>query len=543
MVDYEHLSPERQPGPIEARYQRYSATREAFLEEARKCAKLTIPSLCPPAGMSDGTKLLEPYQSLGAHGVKNLAEKILMVLFPPGRPFFRLSINQYDLDRVVAQATAAIVEEQGADPGAAQEAMAKLRRQMTAEVEQHLAAAERAVVRDFEIENNRPTDSEVVKHLINDGSALRYCPHSDEEQPRMYDLAHHVVKRDPDGTPLEMITVEGVSSLTVSPEICEACGLEADPVKGIDKEYNLYTQIRRVGKRWHVVQELNGVEVPGSRGKHSLDACPWIPLRWTKIDGEDYGRSYVSDYRGSLRSLESLTQALVENAAAGARTLAFVNPNSGYGTRLKDVARAKNGSVLVGNAQDVTFLRLEKHNDLSIAFQQVQMLHTELSRAFLMNSSVQRNAERVTAREISALIQELEVALGGVYSTLGKEYQKPVLQNQMYRMKKRKTLPPLPAEVEPTIITGVDALGRSADLEKLAQYGQFLMMFPQNIVGEYLRFSDIFKQGAVALGIDPDALLKSEEEVEAMREQQMQLQMAQQAIGPAINAAAQGAPQ
>ncbi len=537
------MPPDRQPGPVQQRYQRLATSRQPFLDEARECAKLTIPSLCPPASLSNGAKLPEPYQSLGAHGVKNLAEKILMSLFPPGRPFFRLSMNQFDMDRQVALMAAEVAGRQGVDPEAGQHFVGKLRRMVVSEVEKNLAAVERSIVRDFEVEDNWSTDSEAMKHLINDGSVMRYCPQNDSEQPRIYDLDHHVVKRDPDGTVLEMITREGVTAASVDPEIRETCGLESEDDRGAEHEYDLFTHIRRKDKRWIVVQELNSVTVPDSEGSYPLDACPWMPLRWTKIDGEDYGRSHVSDYRGSLRSLEGIVHALVDNALAAARTLGFVNPNSQYGTRLKDISGAENGAILPGNAADVTFLQVNKYNDLQVPLRQMQMLYQEIGQAFLLNSSVQRDAERVTAREISLLAQELEIALGGVYSTLGKEYQLPILQNLMAKMKKSGSLPTLPPEVKPTIITGMDMLGRNADLEKLAQYGQFLKMFPPDVVRQYHRFSDMFKQGAVALGIDVDSVLKSEEEVEQERQQEMQLALAQQAIGPAINAGAQTAAQ
>ena len=532
-------SPERTPGPVQQRYQRLAVSRQPFLDEARACAALTIPSLCPPDGLANGMKLPEPFQSLGAHGVKNLASKITMTMFPPGRPFFRLTVSQFELDKQVEELAAGIMENQGVDPEAGQDFVEKMRRMATAEVEKNLANIERAIARDHDASNDWSTDSEAMKHLINDGSVLRYCAQKDGENSRIYDLNHHVVKRDPDGTVLEMITREGITASTVEPEIREACGLDQDDRRDTEHEYDLFTHIRRVDKFWEVEQELNGVPVPDSRERYAVDVCPWIALRWTKIDGEDYGRSHVSDYRGSLTSLELLTRALVENAAGAARLLAFVNPNSQYGTRLKDISGAENGAVLQGNASDVTFLQVGKYNDLQIPFRQVQMIYQELSQAFLLNSSVQRDAERVTAREISLLAQELEIGIGGAYSTFGKEYQLPILKNRMARMKRQKSLPALPVEIQPTIITGMDMLGRNADLEKLAQYGQFLQMFPADVVGQYLRFSDIFKQGAVALGIDVESILKSEEEVERERQQQMEQAMAQQAVGPAINAGAQ----
>lgn len=496
--------------------------------------------------LSKGQKLVEPYQSLGAHGVKNLAEKILLSLNPPGRPFFRLSVGHFDVEEQVQRMALEKANQMNATPEAARTFVEQMRRIAMAQIEKNLATVEQAIVREFELEDNRPTDSEVMKHLIVGGNAMRYCPQDEDEQPRMYSLEHYVVRRDPDGRVLEQITCEGVDALSVTPEVREACGLEGESAdSGTTPEYNLYTSIKRSedGKWWEVEQELNGVPVPDSEGKYPIDVCPWVALRWTKIDGEDYGRGHVSDYRGSLRSLEGLTRALVENAAGAARFLLFVNPNSQYGTKVKDVARAPNGAVVVGNAQDVTFLRSEKYNDLQVPFQQVQVLYKELGQAFLLNSSTQRNAERVTAYEMSLMAHEIEVVLGGTYSTLGKEYQYPILVNLMARMKKARKLPEIPDEVEPTILTGMDALGRNADLEKLAQFGQFLQMFPQQIVAEYLRFSDIFRQGAVATGVNAENLLKSEEEVLQERQQQMQQALIQQAIGPAINnAGAQAAP-
>lgn len=540
MRDHKRIPTKSEKGPLRDRYQRLSASREPFLEEARKCAALTIPSLCPPDGLSNGTKLPEPYQSYGALGVNNLAEKINRALFPPGRSFFRLSVSQYQLEQQITEMAAQIVSQQPADPEAAQAFVEKMIRNAGTEIEHKLALVEQAVMRDFELDDNRPTDSEALKHLINDGSVMRYCPQEMGEQPRIFDLNHHVVERSPDGIVLEMITCEGVSALSVDPDVRDACGLDAGDTVDAPAKYDLFTRIVRGEQFWEVKQELNGITVPGSKGTYPLDACPWIALRWTKIDGENYGRSYVSNYRGTLQTLEKLSQALYEGGIITARTIGFANPNSPYGTRLRDIARAKNGDIIPGHASDVTFLRVDKQPDMSWVFQLVQALAREISRAFLLNSSVQRDAERVTAQEISVMIQELEGILGGVYASFGRDYQYPVLKNLMVKMKNAKSLPQLPVEVEPTIITGVDALGRNADLERLGQFGQFLGMFPAPVIQEYLRFSDILKQGAVAIGVKVDSLLKSEEEVEAARQQAQQMQMAQQAIGPAINAASQG---
>lgn len=525
-------------GPIQGRYRQFAASREPFLATARKCAALTVPYLLPPVGRS--RKVREPYQSLGAHGVNNLGQKVLLALFPPGWPFFRFSIGEFELQQIIDEAAGEIAAASNAPPEAAQQFAAEVRKSVLADLEGELAKNERAIMREFELLNNRPTDSEAVKHLIVTGNVLRHCPVERGEQPRMYDLSQYIVNRDPDGTVLEIIVCEEVTAVTVDPDVREACGLDPDDGEPVDKTYRLYTRVWRdyEGRTllWREEQELNGVTVPDSEGTYPIDVCPWMPLRWTKIDGQDYGRGHVENYYGALRALDGLTQALLENAVGASRCLVFVNPNSPYGTKQRDVARAANGAVVTGNAQDVTFLRSDKYHDLQIPLKQVEMLYQELGQAFLLNSSTQRDAERVTAYEIQVMSHELEIALGGVYATLSHEYQMPILLNLMAAMRRTGSLPKMPADVKPTIITGTAALGRSSDLERLMQYGQFLQQFPPAIVGEYLKFSDIFKQAAVAVGLDYEQILNSEEEVAAQRQQQMEAQLQQQAVGPAINA-------
>ena len=68
------------------------------------------------------------------------------------------------------------------------------------------------------------------------------------------------------------------------------------------------------------------------------------------------------------------------------------------------------------------------------------MIQDRLSQAFLLNSSVQRNAERVTAEEIKFVASELESTLGGIYGVLTQEFQQPLLKLIMNKMKKLKKL-------------------------------------------------------------------------------------------------------
>ena len=56
---------------IQAQYNKLELDREVYLERARDCAELTIPTLFPPKSAHGATEYKTPYQSIGARGVMN----------------------------------------------------------------------------------------------------------------------------------------------------------------------------------------------------------------------------------------------------------------------------------------------------------------------------------------------------------------------------------------------------------------------------------------------------------------------------------------
>jgi hypothetical protein len=304
---------------------------------------------------------------------------------------------------------------------------------------------------------------------------------------------------------------------------------------------DLYTSVVREGNEFVVQQDVKGIVIEESKGRYPIEKTPFLPLRYTRIDGEDYGRGFVEEYIGDLKSLESLTKAIVEGSAAAAKVLFMVNPNGT--TRAKTLSESPNGAIVQGSDGDVSVLQLNKFNDFRTAQGVMNGISDRLSQAFLLNSGVVRDAERVTAEEIRMLSQELEAALGGLYSLLSQEFQMPVVTRLMARMSKEGRLPKLPKDiVKPTIVTGVEALGRGNDLQKLDLFlaGANQIVGPQ-AVAQYVNVSDYFKRRATALGIETEGLIKSDEEIQqAMQQaqqQEMMMKLGGPAVAPAINAA------
>lgn len=491
------------------RYAHLTSTRETFLRRARDASVLTIPSLIPPEGHSDVTTYDTPYQAVGARGVNNLASKLLMALLPPNAPFFKLTIDDFDILEVAGP------EARGA-------------------VEEALSRIERTAMNEVETLALRVPVFEVLKHLIIGGNGLLYMPKKGDV--KFYRLDRYVVKRDYMGNLLEIITKESVSPMMLPKEAQELINDEGDAAKNID----LYTCIHRTNRGWSIYQEVMGEIIQGTEGTYPADKNPFIPLRLNRIDGEDYGRGFVEEYIGDLRSLEQLTKAIVEGSAAAAKVLFLVAPNGT--TKAKTLAQSPNGAIVQGSAADVSTLQVQKGSDFAVALQTITQITERLSFAFLLNSSVQRNADRVTAEEVRFMAQELESALGGVYSILSQEFQLPLVKLLLNRLQANGKMPKMPKDsVKPQIVTGIEALGRGQDLNRLAQMLQYLQPLGPEVIQKYVNVDDYIDRLAASLGIDTGGLIKSEEQLAQEQQQAMmaqQQQMMEQSMGAMAEKAA-----
>ena len=279
---------------------------------------------------------------------------------------------------------------------------------------------------------------------------------------------------------------------------------------------------------WH--QELDGKILPKSLGKAPIDANPWLVLRFNHVDGEVYGRGRVEEFLGDLKSLEALSQAIVEGSAAAAKVVFTVSPSST--TKPQTLAKAGNGAIIQGRPDDIGVVQVGKTADFSTAYQMIGSLTQRLNEAFLILNV--RDSERTTAEEVRMTQLELEQQLGGLFSLLTVEFLVPYLNRKLNIAQKTGEIPRLPkgGVVRPTIVAGINALGRGQDRESLAQ---FLTVLAQTLgpeaIGQFVNPDEVIKRLAAASGIDVLNLVKSMEEKQAEQEQQMAMQqemMAQQ---------------
>ena len=468
-------------------YDSLQTERYSYLERARDVAKLTIPTLLPEEGANYSTKFSTPYQSAGARGVNNLASALLLSLLPPNSPFFRLTIDDMALQELGPEAE-----------------------EIKTEIDIALSRVERAVMRDIETNNIRVAMFEALKQLVVTGNALVYLPKAGGM--RVFRLDRYVVKRCPLGFVRTIVTKESIAPTMLPPEVRALVDGKDSDLDTVD----LYTCVKSIDPdTYEVYQEVGGQEVPGSRGTFPRDKSPYIALRMNRVDGESYGRGYAEQYYGDLKSLEALSMAVVEGSAASAKVVFLVNPNGT--TRARTLSEAPNGAIREGSAADVSTLQVGKQADLRIAYETINQINERLANAFLLTEATIRRAERVTAEEIRLVTQSIERQLGGIYSVLSQEFQLPLVNRIMDRMEKNGVLPQLPKNiVQPAIVTGIEALGRGQDLNKLDVFlaGIAQQLGPQAL-GQFLDLREYIDRRAASLGIDTEKLIKSQEQIAA----------------------------
>ena len=337
------------------RYAQLQSARSTFDREAKESSKLTIPSLIPESTTGTRAKIKTPFQAVGARGVNSLASKLLFALLPPSTAFFKLSIDSLELLK------------QGQEG-------------LETEIDKGLRTIETALMNEIEISNDRVAMFEALKHLIVGGNVLLYLT---DDGLKVYPLSKFVCKRDAVGNVLEIITQESVSPKALSPEFLEQIKKKENyDEKTMDADLDIYTYVKRVNDDFMWYQECKGEKIPGTDGRSKVDVSPWITLRFVRIDGEDYGRGYVEEYRGDLISLEALMQAIIEGAAASAKTIFLVNPNGV--TRAATLAKAPNGAIREGSAADISVMQVGKGADFQVSFSAIQRIESRLEYAFLM---------------------------------------------------------------------------------------------------------------------------------------------------------------
>ena len=491
------------------RYSKLSSNRSQFLNTAVECSELTLPYLIQrdtSKPRNSNQNLTQPWQSVGAKAVVTLAAKLMLAMLPPQTSFFKLQVRDDKLGEEL-------------EPG------------QRSELDLSFSKIERMILDYIAASSDRVVVHQALKHLIVGGNALVFMG---KDGLKHYPLQRYVVNRDGNGNILEIVTKELISRKVLGDELPPKAPNDINGDHSSDEDdVEVYTCVKldESSGRWKWHQEAEDQILKGSQSTAPKNASPWLVLRFNTVDGEDYGRGRVEEFIGDLRSLDGLSQALVEGSAAAAKVVFLVSPSAT--TKPQTLSQAGNGAIIQGRPEDVGVVQVGKTADFSTAAQMAQQIERRILDAFLVLNV--RQSERTTAEEVRLTQMELDQQLGGIYSLLTVEFLEPYLRRTLLVLQRSNQIPKIPKNlVRPKIVAGVNALGRGQDREALTT---FISTIAQTLGPEalmkFVNPDEAIKRLAAAQGIDYLNLIKSQQQLQQEAEQQANAQANQALVSQA----------
>jgi len=496
---------------LKGEFQGGDHARDEVLTRCERYAGWTLPNIFPDDPLMEYDEMQNDYQSVGAQAVTNLANKIIMTLFQPSKPFFRMQLTKEQREAVAESGLSG------------------------AQVDAALAQAERDSMRELDKINARVTMNDAAQHLIITGNGLLFMP--DDADMQVYSLRDYTIKRDLRGTPVKIIIRETKSVSGLSDELAALAATEG---YSPNDDISIYTGICRVGKsRYFVWQELEDICYCHKRvGIYNKDNLPWIPLTWNLCRGKDYGTGLVENYAGDFHTLSTLAEAILDYTTVVTDLKNLVDPTGM--TDVREITEAPSGAYVHGREEDIHVHTAQVTNAADFLNERFDAVARRIGAAFLLNTAVTRDAERVTAQEIRMQAHELEGSLGGVYSRLAAELQLPLAKRLLRKQNKTFT------DIEPVIVTGFESLSRNSELDNFRAFMQDMIILADvpDEVKVRMEFGDVIAVLGAGHGVDYKKFLKGEDKVkqESKERMKMQAQAAGMEAG-AVNEAEQGTQQ
>lgn len=479
-------------------YVKYSANRTGYEDRAKKISQLTLPYLFTDVSFSPSTEYTDKIaQSYCGRLLNTLKAKMGMSLLPPSTSSFRLEPDKQ-----------ALIELSQGD------------QDMKSETYAIISSGTNRITKEIERQQIRDTLFDMLLQLLAVGSVI--IEKIKDDGLMVHTLRNIAVKLDSRGEATAYCIVEKVYEL---PEGAKTIA-EKD-------EYELYTLLEfdKATDRWIMRQSIDDDEF-GTETSYSKRDVKFEYVGWNWTTGDKYHRPYAEDYYNDMEQFNTLSNLLTKGSVIASKVLLFVDER-GNRTRKADVAGSENGDVVNGKAEDVTAFQLQKNFDFQIPMERLQDIQKNLSSAFLMNESVTRDAERVTKAEIQFMAQELESSsLSGMYSKLSKKVSKRIVEWVMDELGIKIE------GMDLTIVTGLDALGRSQEAQKLdALIGRMANMQ----LMDYVNQSELIQRYAAFEGIDVTGLIKTDKEVAQMQADRQKQQAEQVGADEVMKGAAKTA--
>lgn len=431
------------------------------------------------------------YQSVGAMLTNTLASKITELLFPSNQSFFRL-------DSTV-------------NPDAMAAALATDSKSLAS----GLADLENTAYRRIFLKSSYNQLMQAMKLLVVTGNALVYRD-SDGTNIHTYNMRQYSVQRDGTGKVMDIILKERTSPAAL-PTQYQHLFKDREP----HDELCLYTRVQRmwatVTDTFHVTQMVEDIKLDTS-DLYPEAICPYIPVTWNLLTGENMGRGLVEDYAGDFAKLSELSEALALYEIEACRVLHMAKPGSGVD--VDSVAETESGGWVAADPLSVQAYEAGDANKIQQLLADINSIIQRLAPAFMYGGNT-RDAERVTAEEIRSQADEANRTLGGVYSVIADNLHIPLAHILCNEVNPDFISEVLAEGLTLSVLTGVAALGRSADVTKLLQVAQSLAVMLPVFTQATKRIDPekVITKVFEAFGLNIDDYSRTEEELQAILEQ------------------------
>lgn len=490
------------------RWNELNGKRQGFLRRCENYAAVTIPKVCLPEGIDQNAESIQhDWQSVGAQAVNHLLNKLMLAMFSPSQPFFRLDPDKKLSDQLAA------------------------RNVSEADLRAALVGGEQRALRILDQRAVRPKLYEGLKHLIITGNVL--LDRTDDANLRVLGLKRYVVKRNITGRLCEILIHERLVFDELEDDAKAVVTGHQD-----DSEVDFIRWYKFCDGKWTLTQHVGEQDLGEAFSKDwPPEKFPIHPLVWDLADEHNYGTGLVEDYAGDFGTLSTLSESEVKAAILMSDYRWLADPQGI--TNINDFKNSKTGDVLAGREKDLTLVSMVSGNALEQLGKTAEKYIRRIGMAFLLGTAVTRDAERVTAEEIRMQALELETALGGVYSRLSVDLQLPLALWLLSAIQ----IDVAGTQLTPTIVTGLAALSRAADAQQLAMFLQDLAgvaTLPPDVLAR-LNLNEVLSTLAAARGIASAKYVLPEAQVQANLQRQRDEQANAEANTEVVKAGAQAA--
>ena len=288
-----------------------------------------------------------------------------------------------------------------------------------------------------------------------------------------------------------------------------------------DREYGKMDKLNKAWASYYCeVDQKHTLQVGG------FDENPYIVVRWSKAAEETYGRSPAMDVLPSIRVVNAMARTTLEASELAVRPPVIV----GSGTMEGPIRTAPGSIMYVRQGTRDVPQPFNSGARPDLGHEMMQREEEKIEKAFFSDRFSLPQNDRMTATEIIERRQQGLMVVSPVLSRLYAEWLNPVIKRVYKWMLKKKLVSPPPATMGGSLFkinyVSPMAVSRKASVSQSFMAAmsatQMLLQVDPGVM-QNLDVDGVFRSIMAQNNVDP-AFLKTEMEVEQMRQQQAQQQ-------------------